>query len=90
MKLQHIGELNNKIARAIGILYKIRPFVTTHIILNVYQAIIYPFLLYISVWGNACNTLLEPIHIMQKTFVRMATYNDRYPATPGPLAHTAP
>ena len=27
---------------------------------------------------------------MQKKFVRMATYNDIYPATPGPLAHTPP
>ena len=27
---------------------------------------------------------------MQKKCVRMATYNDIYPATPGPLAHTPP
>ena len=87
----HIGELNKTVARAIGILYKIRPFVTTSILLNVYHAIIYPFLLYgVSVWGNVCKTRLEPIHIMQKKFVKMATYNDIYPATPGPLAHTPP
>ena len=50
---QHISELNKKIARAIGILYKIRPFVSISILLNVYHAIIYPLLLYgISVWGK--------------------------------------
>ena len=88
---QHINELSKKIARAIGILYKLRPFVSTSILLNVYHAIIYPFLLYgISVWGNACNTFLEPILILQKRFVRMATYNDCYPVTPGPLVHTPP
>ena len=27
---------------------------------------------------------------MQKTFVRMATYSDSYPATPGPLVHAPP
>ena len=27
---------------------------------------------------------------MQKTFVRMATYNDSYPATPGSLVHATP
>ena len=27
---------------------------------------------------------------MQKTFVRIATYNDSYHATPGPLVHTPP
>ena len=88
---QHIGELNKKIARAIGILYKIRPFVSTSILLNIYHAIIYPLLLYgVPVWGNAYKTLLEPIYIMQKTFVRMATYNDSYPAIPRPLVHTPP
>ena len=87
----HIDELRKKISRAIGILYKLRSLVTTTIILNVYYAIIYPFLLYgIIIWGNACKTLLEPIHIMQKTFVRMATHKDGYPEVPGPLAHTPP
>ena len=71
--------------------HKIRPFVSTSILLNIYHAIIYPLLLYgVSVWGNAYKILLEPIYIMQKTFVRMATYNDSYPATPGPLVHTPP
>ena len=56
-----------------------------------YHAIIYSFLLYgVSVWRNACKILLDPIHILQKKFVRMAPYNDRYPATPGPLVHTPP
>ena len=87
----HIGELNKKISRSIGVLYKLRTFVTTKILTNVYYAIIYPFLLYgISVWGNASKTLLSPIHIMQKRFVRMATYNDNYPVVPGPLIHTPP
>ena len=55
---------------------------------NIYHGIIYPLLLYgVSVWGNAYKILLEPIYIMQKTFVRMATYNDSYP---GPLvSHTS-
>ena len=63
----HINELNKKISRAIGILYRLRQYVTTKILCNVYYAIIYPFLLYgITVWGNASRSLLEPIHIMQK------------------------
>ena len=76
----HIEELNKKISRSIGILYKLRPFVTSKILTNVYYAIVYPFLLYgIVVWGNASKTLLAPIHILHKNFVRMATYNDGYP-----------
>ena len=86
----HIEEMNKKVSRAIGVLYKLRPFVTSKIVTNVYYAIIYPFLLYgIVVWGNAGKTLLTPLHVMQKKFVRMATYNDSHP-TSGPLSHTPP
>ena len=87
----HIDELSKKVSRAIGVLYKLRPYVTAKILTNVYYAIVYPFLLYgVVVWGNACKTLLEPIHIMQKKIVRMITYNDNYPTIPGPLAHSPP
>ena len=87
----HIDELNKKVSREIGILYKLRPFVTSKVLCNVYYAIIYPFLLYgIMIWGNTSLTLLNPIHILQKKFVRMATYKDGYPLVPGPLSHTPP
>ena len=87
----HIDELNKKISRSIGVLYKLRPYVTPKLLTNVYYAIIYPFLIYgILIWGNASKTLLTPIHILQKKFVRMATFNDGYPVVPGPLAHTPP
>ena len=66
----HIDELNKQVSRAIGILYKLRHFVTSKILCNVYYAIIYPFLLYgIMIWGNTSLTLLNPIHILQKKFV---------------------
>ena len=49
----HIDELNKKVSRAIGILYKLRYFVTSIILCDVYYAIIYPFLLYgIMIWGK--------------------------------------
>ena len=87
----HIGELTKKIARTIGVLYKVRPFISSKILTNLYYAIIYPFLLYgILIWGNACKTTLNPLHILQKKFVRMATFNDLPRATPGPLIHTPP
>ena len=79
---QHINELRKKISRSIGILYKLRPFVNPKILTNVYYAII--MLLFI-----ANDTLLKPIHRLQKKFVRMATFND-YPVIHGPLAHTPP
>ena len=87
----HINELSKKIARGIGILYKLRHYVNAKILKNVYYAIIYPFLLYgIIVWGSASNILLNPLHQLQKKFVRLATFNDSYPIIPGPLVHTPP
>ena len=87
----HIDELKKKISRSIGVLYKLRPFVTSKILSSVYYAIVYPFLLYgITVWGNASKTFLTPIFILQKKFVRMATSNDGFPDIPGPLEHTTP
>ena len=44
----------------------------------------------VTVWGVASKTLLNPIHILQKKIVRMATFNDNYPDVPGPLCHTPP
>ena len=38
----HIDELNKKVSRAIGTLYKLRPLVTSKILSNVYNAITYP------------------------------------------------
>ena len=50
----HIAELNKKLSRSIGVLYKIRYLINTDLLCNLYYAIIYPFLSYgITVWGNA-------------------------------------
>ena len=88
---KHIDELKKKISRSIGVMYKLRPFVTTKILSNIYYAIVYPFLLYgITIWGNASKALLTPLFILQKKFVRMATYNDGYPVLHGPLQHSIP
>ena len=77
------------ISRGIGISYKLQHYATRKILTNVYYAIIYPFLLYgITIWGSASNTLLIPLHILQKKFVRLATFNDTYPVYP--LTHTPP
>ena len=86
-----IDELSKKISRATGVLYKLRPFVTSKILTNVYYALVYPFLIYgMVVWGNVNLTLLEPLHILQKKIVRIITFNDNFPIIPGPLVPTFP
>ena len=76
----HIDELTKKISRGIGLLYKLRPFVTTKILTNVYYAIIYPFLLYgIAIWGAASKNLLNPI-LVQSTLVTVTPHKITLPA----------
>ena len=88
---QHIHEVKKKIARSVGILYKLRPFVTASIMTSVYYAIAYPFLLYgIIVWGASNNTLLSPIHLQQKKIVRLLTNNDSFRNGERALAHSPP
>ena len=68
--------LRKKYLDPIGVLCKLKPYVNSKILLNVYYAIVYPFLLYgIIIWGNSSDTLLSSIHIIQKRFVRLATNN---------------
>jgi len=87
---QHITEVKKKIARAVGILYKLRPFVTTAILTSVYYAIAYPFLLYgIIVWGVS-NDSLSQIHIQVKKIVRLISNKDKFPNEHGPLTHSPP
>ena len=86
-----INALSKKVSRAIGVLYKLRPFVTSKTLISVYYAIIYPFLLYgIVLWGNVSTTLIKPLYILQKKIVRMITYNDKYSTTTGLLSHSLP
>ena len=83
---EHISYISNKLARTIGIMYKIRPFVTIKIMKDIYYALMYSLLVYaIKVWDSACDSHLSKLLILQKQVVRLMTYNDQFPIIPGPL-----
>ena len=86
-----ISNLNKKISRSIGIMYKLRPFVTLTVMNNVYYSLVYSHIIYaIEVWGSAFKTELDKILILQKRAMRLMTFNDVFPAIPGPLSPTDP
>ena len=72
---QHITAISKKVSRAIGMMYKLRPFVDKKI---------YPLV------GTAYQKQLISIHILHKKIVRPMTYNDAFPDVPGPLVHSQP
>ena len=72
-------------------MYKIRPFVNLQIMKNKYHSLYYSHLIYgTQVWGNACDTHLKAIQILQNRGVRLITYNDNFPIIPGPLPASNP
>ena len=56
-----------KIRRSVGILSKIRYYVTKEILLSLYHALIYSFIIYsLLAWGNTHESTIKPTFILQK------------------------
>ena len=65
-----------KIRRSIGILSKLRHYIDLSILLKLYYALIYPFLIYgIIIWSNTHESTLKPIFILQKKALRIITFS---------------
>ena len=53
----HIEKICKTSSRSIGVMYKIRPYVSLKIMGTLYYNLIYPHLIYaIEVWGSADST----------------------------------
>ena len=64
-----------KIKRSVGILSKLRHFIGTKTLINIYYALVYPFLTYgIIAWGNTYPSNLQSLYILQKKSVRIITF----------------
>ena len=51
---------------------------------NVYYSLVYSHIIYaIEIWGSAFKSDLDKISILQKRVMRLLTFNDIYPITPG-------
>ena len=87
---QHIMSITKKIARTIGIMYKLQPFLPLNVMKNVHS-LVYSHIIYaIEIWGSSFKFDLDKISMLQKRVMRLLTFNDIYPTTPGPLRPTDP
>ena len=58
---------------------------------NIYHALFYLHIVYgIQVWGNASDSHIKAIQVLQNRVVRLITYNDTFPLIPGPLPAANP
>ena len=56
-----------KIKRSIGVISKIRHYVNTKLLTNLYYSFIYSYLIYgIVAWGNSYSSTTKPLYLLQK------------------------
>ena len=70
----HIEEINKKITKNIGILKRISHVIPSHILINLYFTLIYPYLTYCNIiWTSTYITNLNNLKISQKKAIRVIT-----------------
>ena len=68
----HVKHITPKIAKACGALARLRNFVSIDILKEVYYALIHSYLRYgILIWGNASNSVLQPLQTLLNKAVRI-------------------
>ena len=83
----HISSICKKLSRGTGVLCKVRHFVTTKILIQLYYSITYPFLIFgCTVWGMIYNTNIQPIVLLQKKIIRIMTFS-KFDAHTNPIFH---
>ena len=61
---EHIQHVTHKIARSVGILYKIRHYLNKQTLLNMYYTFVFPYLIYgVEIWGSASLNHINPLKI---------------------------
>ena len=74
----HIDLIALKISKAIGIIAKLRHFVPFSILVKLYQSLISPYLMYgISSWGQASQSNLEKLLLLQKRALRLMNFSTK-------------
>lgn len=72
----HVDHLAKKIRKSIGILSKMTYYTNIDILVRLYYALIYPFLIYaLTTWENTYSTTLGPLVVPQKKAVRIITFS---------------
>ena len=74
----HIGAINNKISKNIGLLYKARPFLDRNSMQQLYFSFIHSYINYANIaWSSTYKTNLEPLHRRQKHAARIINFKDK-------------
>ena len=74
----HIDNVATKLSKTVGLIAKLRHFVPQHTLLNIYRALILPYLSYdLIVCGQASKTHLTKILLLQKKVLHFILFSNR-------------
>ena len=74
----HVNSVIIKISKTIGMIAKLRYFVPSTVLVNIYNSLILPYITYGPIaWGNASNAYLNKILVLQKRVLRLIYFTDR-------------
>lgn len=69
---EHISVTENKLAKVVGVMAKLRDKLDRRALKLIYSALALPHLIYCcEIWGNTCNTYLSKIILLQKKAIRI-------------------
>ena len=90
----HISHVAKKMGRGVGIIAKLRQFLTPQMLKNVYYCLVYSHLSYgIEAWGSASKTSLNKLVVLQKKAIRILSNVNHfqiYGEESGPLPSAEP
>ena len=68
----HIIHICKKVSKSVGIFHKLGCDLPQYVLINLYYAFVYPYLLYCNiVWGGTYSACLSPLRVLQKRIVRL-------------------
>ena len=77
-----IENVCKKVSKSIGVLYQARPFLSKHLLQQLYFAFVHSHLNYCNIaWGSTHRTKLERLYRYQKHAIRILNYKDRFTHT---------
>ena len=81
----HVKELTKKLTKITGMFYKLRYFISISQSVMLYNALVFPLLLYgIVVWGNTYPSNLDSLLHIQNKFLKIINFCDQFDS-PHPL-----
>ena len=74
----HVDSVIVKISKTIGMIAKLRYFVPSTVLVNIYNSLILPYITYgLLAWDNASNAYLNKILVLQKRVLLLIYFTDR-------------